>query len=40
MLNGCHNWPGAVTVGKPPVATQFNATEAIIDGWRLNAGLP
>jgi poly(3-hydroxybutyrate) depolymerase len=40
VLNGGHNWPSATTVGNPPVATQFNTTEAIIDFWRANAGLP
>jgi len=40
VLNGGHNWPTPTTVGNPPVATHFNATEAIIDFWRTNAGLP
>jgi len=40
VVNGGHNWPTPTTVGNPPVATHFNATEAIVDFWRTNAGLP
>jgi poly(3-hydroxybutyrate) depolymerase len=40
VLNGGHNWPTPTSVGNPPVATHFNATEAIVGFWRTNAGLP
>ncbi len=40
VLNGGHNWPTPTSVGNPPVATHFNATEAIVEFWRANAGLP
>jgi poly(3-hydroxybutyrate) depolymerase len=40
VINGGHNWPGPTTSGHPPVATHYDATQAIIDFWRGNAGLP
>jgi hypothetical protein len=40
VINGGHNWPTPATVGNPPVATHFNATEAIIDFWVGHAQLP
>ena len=40
VLNGGHNWPSPTTRGNPPVATHFDTTEASIDFWRTNAGLP
>ncbi len=40
VLNGGHNWPTPTSVGNPPVATHFNATEAIVRFWRTHAGLP
>ncbi len=40
VLNGGHNWPTPTTAANPPVATHFNATEAIVEFWRTNAGLP
>ena len=40
VLNGGHNWPTPTTLGNPPVATHFDATQAIVDFWRTNAGLP
>lgn len=39
-INGGHNWPTPTTVGNPPVATHFNATEAIVQFWINFAGLP
>jgi len=40
VINGGHNWPGPTTVGNPPVASHFDATQAILDFWHANAGLP
>ena len=40
VINGGHNWPGPTTVGNPPVASHFDATQAILDFWHTNAGLP
>ena len=40
VINGGHNWPTPTTVGNPPVANHFNSTEAVVDFWRLFAGLP
>ena len=40
VLNGGHNWPTPTTRGNPPVATHFDTTQAIVDFWRTNAGLP
>jgi poly(3-hydroxybutyrate) depolymerase len=40
VLNGGHNWPTPATVGNPPVATHFNATQWIIEFWQNHAGLP
>jgi poly(3-hydroxybutyrate) depolymerase len=40
VINGGHNWPGPSTVGNPPVAAHFDATQAILDFWHTNAGLP
>lgn len=40
VLHGGHNWPTPRTRGNPPVATHFDATEAIVDFWRRHAGLP
>lgn len=39
VVNGGHNWPTPTTVGNPPVAEHFDATEAIVRFWRLHAGL-
>jgi poly(3-hydroxybutyrate) depolymerase len=40
VINGGHNWPTPTTIGNPPVASHFDATRAIIEFWRANAGLP
>jgi poly(3-hydroxybutyrate) depolymerase len=43
VVNGGHNWPTPTTPGPPPfgpVARHFNATSAIVEFWRLHAGLP
>lgn len=40
VLNGGHNWPTPTSVGNPPVATHFNATEAIVEFWKADAALP
>jgi poly(3-hydroxybutyrate) depolymerase len=40
VINGGHNWPGPTTVGNPPVAAHFDATQAMLDFWHTNAGLP
>jgi poly(3-hydroxybutyrate) depolymerase len=40
VINGGHNWPGPTTVGNPPVASHFDATEAIVDFWHHHAALP
>jgi poly(3-hydroxybutyrate) depolymerase len=40
IINGGHNWPMPTTVGNPPVATHFDATETIVRFWRQHAGLP
>jgi poly(3-hydroxybutyrate) depolymerase len=40
VINGGHNWPTPTTVGNPPVATHFDATETIVRFWRQYAGLP
>ncbi len=40
VINGGHNWPTPTTVGNPPVAHHFNATDAIVDFWHNYAGLP
>lgn len=40
VINGGHNWPGPSTVGKPPVASHFDATQAILDFWQTHAALP
>ena len=40
VINGGHNWPTPTTGGNPPVATHFDATQAIVEFWRANAGLP
>jgi poly(3-hydroxybutyrate) depolymerase len=40
VINGGHNWPGPTTVGNPPVASHFDATEAIVEFWHRHAGLP
>lgn len=40
VVNGGHNWPGATTVGNPPVAGHFEATQAILDFWHTHAALP
>jgi hypothetical protein len=40
VINGGHNWPTPTTVGNPPVADHFDATEAIVEFWHLHAGLP
>jgi poly(3-hydroxybutyrate) depolymerase len=40
VINGGHNWPTPTTRGNPPVATHFNATEAIVEFWKNFAGLP
>jgi poly(3-hydroxybutyrate) depolymerase len=40
VINGGHNWPSPTTMGNPPVAKHFNATEMIIDFWQNHAGLP
>lgn len=40
VINGGHNWPTLSTVGNPPVATHFNATDEIIRFWNVHAGLP
>jgi poly(3-hydroxybutyrate) depolymerase len=40
VINGGHNWPTPTTVGNPPVATHYNATEAIVQFWINFAGLP
>jgi poly(3-hydroxybutyrate) depolymerase len=40
VINGGHNWPGPTTVGNPPVASHFDATDAIIEFWRAHAALP
>jgi poly(3-hydroxybutyrate) depolymerase len=40
VINGGHNWPGPTTVGNPPVASHFDATQAILDFWHANARLP
>jgi poly(3-hydroxybutyrate) depolymerase len=40
VINGGHNWPDPTQTGNPPVATHYDATQAIIDFWRGNAGLP
>jgi poly(3-hydroxybutyrate) depolymerase len=40
IINGGHNWPMPTTVGNPPVAGHFDATETIVRFWRQHAGLP
>jgi poly(3-hydroxybutyrate) depolymerase len=40
VINGGHNWPTPTTMGNPPVATHYNATEAIVQFWINFAGLP
>ena len=40
VINGGHNWPSPTTRGNPPVATHFDATDAIVEFWRTHAGLP
>ncbi len=40
VVNGGHNWPTPTTVGNPPVASHWDATQAIIDFWQAHAGLP
>jgi hypothetical protein len=40
VINGGHNWPTLTTIGNPPVATHFNATQAIVQFWCDFAGLP
>lgn len=40
VINGGHNWPTPTTMGNPPVATHFNATQAIVQFWTDFAGLP
>ena len=40
VINGGHNWPGPTTVGNPPVASHFDATDAIVDFWHAHAALP
>jgi len=40
VINGGHNWPGPATTGNPPVATHYDATQAILDFWRGYASLP
>lgn len=40
IINGGHNWPTPTTVGNPPIAMHFNATEAIVQFWINFAGLP
>jgi poly(3-hydroxybutyrate) depolymerase len=40
VINGGHNWPSPTTHGNPPVATHFDATQAIVEFWRAHAGLP
>ena len=40
VINGGHNWPGPTTVGNPPVASHFDATEAIVEFWHRHAALP
>ena len=40
VINEGHNWPGPGAVGNPPVATHFNATQAIVQFWHNFAGLP
>ena len=40
VINGGHNWPSPDTHGNPPVATHFDATQAIVEFWRTHAGLP
>lgn len=40
VINGGHNWPGPTTVGNPPVASHFDATEAVVEFWQRHAGLP
>ncbi len=40
IVNGGHNWPTPTTVGNPPVASHWDATQAIIDFWQAHAGLP
>lgn len=40
VINGGHNWPKPTPGGNPPTATQFNATQAIVEFWINFAGLP
>lgn len=40
IINGAHNWPTPTTAANPPVASHFNATEAVITFWQRHAGLP
>ena len=40
VINGGHNWPTPTTKGNPPVASHFNATQAIVQFWVNFAGLP
>lgn len=40
VIHGGHNWPTPTTRGNPPVATHFDATEAIVDFWHNHAALP
>jgi hypothetical protein len=40
VINGGHNWPGPTIIGNPPVASHFDAPQAILDFWHANAGLP
>ncbi len=40
VINGGHNWPTPTTIGNPPIATHFNATQAIVQFWVNFAGLP
>jgi poly(3-hydroxybutyrate) depolymerase len=40
VINGGHNWPTPTTVGNPPVANHFDATEAVVQFWKSHAALP
>ena len=39
VINGGHNWPGPTTTANRPVATHYDATQAILDFWIGYAGL-
>lgn len=39
VINGGHNWPTPTTLGNPPVATHFDATDEIVRFWQVHAGL-